>query len=453
MENLLNLKNTNFYHIYPLGFLGAPFENKDNKVCYLFDKLVNFIPYFKELNINAIYLGPVFESTSHGYDTKDYFKIDRRLGDNNSFKKVIHSFKSAGIKVILDGVFNHVGREFWAFLDLLENGYNSKYKDYFKNIDFNSRSPYNDPFSYESWEGHYNLVKLNLLNNDVVNYLFDAIKMWIDEFDIDGIRFDAANCLDISFLKKVRDFTKSIKPDFWLMGEVIHGDYNYFANSNALDSITNYECFKGIYSSHNDHNYFEIAHSLNRQFGDGGIYKNISTYNFLDNHDVNRIASNLKNKEHLFNCYTILFTMPGVPSIYYGSEVSILGKKENNSDLPLRPELSLSYLNSNKGDLFYHIKKLGELKIKYSSLNSLNYTNVLIKNEQLVYKRYDLNEEIFVLLNLSNEKCDLFVDCLNGEYKNLLNDEVLSINSNVSLDKCSSLILIKYWLIFYFVLY
>ena len=140
--------------------------------------------------------------------------------------------------------------------------------------------------------------------------------MWVETFDIDGLRLDAADCIDKEFFKQLKVYTQGLKKDFWLMGEIIHGDYKMWANPDMMHSVTNYECWKGIYSSHNDKNYFEIAHSLRRQFAKGGIYENLRLYNFLDNHDVNRIASLLKNPADLENAYTMLFCMPGIPSVY-----------------------------------------------------------------------------------------------------------------------------------------
>ena len=270
------------YNIYPLGYCGAPKEN-DRQQSYRLDKIYDSIDHFKRLGVNVMVFNPVFESSRHGYDTIDYRKIDCRLGDNASFKKICDTLRENGIRVILDGVFNHVGRDFFAFKDVQEKKWDSPYCGWFQNLHFNGSSPYGDPFWYEGWAGHYDLVKLNLGNEDVVQYLLGAVEYWIDEFGIDGLRLDAADVIDVNFFRRLKQLCKSKKPDFWLYGEITHGDYNRIANGDMLDSVTNYECYKGIYSSHNDHNYFEIAHSLGRQFQNGGIYQNIYTYNFVDN--------------------------------------------------------------------------------------------------------------------------------------------------------------------------
>ena len=411
-----------FYHIYPLGFCGAPMENKSGTAKNRLQKLESWIPHLKGMGVNALYLGPVFESEAHGYDTRDYRVIDRRLGTNAMLKKLVQKLHENGIRVVLDGVFNHVGRSFWAFRDVLENGEGSRYCGWFANLRFGGQSPYGDRFIYEGWQGHYNLVKLNLKNQEVVAHLLEAVGMWMDEFGIDGLRLDAADCVDIGFFQQLRGYCKGKNPDFWLMGEIIHGDYNRWANPQALDSVTNYECWKGIYSSHNDHNYFEIAHSLNRQSGAGGIYRGLCLYNFVDNHDVDRVASLLREPENLFNVYTLLYTMPGIPSVYYGSEWGIRGKKEKNSDAPLRPCLELSDIPQGCPGLLPHLQKLGMIRRMLPALQYGEYASALIKNEQFVFSRRTSEHAAYIALNQASnpqyiefraqEHC--LVDCLSG---------------------------------------
>lgn len=394
-----------FYHIYTLGFCGAPkVNNEEELVVNRIAKVIDWIPHFKDLGVNAIYFGPLFESTSHGYDTIDYTKIDKRLGTNDDFKAVCKALHKANIKVILDGVFNHVGRDFIGFKDLQKNKWNSKYKDWFQNVNFDGRSPYGDEFWYEGWEGHFNLVKLNLKNPEVVHYIFSAIEGWIKEFEIDGLRLDVAYCMDQDFFRGLRQFVDSKKEDFWLMGEMVHGDYRRLVAPELLNSSTNYECYKGIYSSHNDKNYFEINHSLNRLFAQGGLYQGFKLYNFIDNHDVTRIGSILKNKKHIENVYTLLFTMPGIPSIYYGSEWMIEGEKGRGSDDSLRPELELKDLQQKDDTLIKHIKKLSEAKSELKALSHGDYKQVIVKNEQLVYERSCEDENVYVALNLADQE-------------------------------------------------
>lgn len=432
------------YNIYPLGFAGAPREN-DFQLEYRLDKIYDWIDNFKKLGINTIVFNPVFESTRHGYDTIDYYKIDSRLGDNNSFKEICDTLHKKGIRIILDGVFNHVGRDFFAFKDVQQNRENSQYCSWFMNLNFGGNNHYNDGFCYEGWAGHIDLVKLNLDNLQVVDHLIGAVKFWIEEFGIDGLRLDAADCINLEFFKKLRNTCLAMKHDFWLYGEIIGGDYNRWANENALHSVTNYECYKGIYSSHNDHNYFEIAHSLNRQFGDGGIYGNIYTFNFVDNHDVNRVASMLKEKEHLQNVYTILYTMPGVPCIYYGSEWAVEGMRTKYSDYELRPCLDINNIPNPNYKLYNHICKLGAVRKALPALKYGKFRNVNIKNEQLVYMRESNDQKVFVALNLSVS--DYNIDINTGEsgiLTDALTGDKFETDGNVyiKLEPCSARILV-----------
>ena len=413
-------KDAQFYHIYPLGFCGAP-RFHEHEIYHRILKIKEWIPHIKALHCNAIYLGPVFESYEHGYDTSDYQMIDHRLGTNEDFKEVCDALHEEGIKIVLDGVFNHVGRNFWAFQDVMQNQQSSNYCDWFHHLRFDAQSPMQDSFTYDAWEGHYNLVKLNLSNEKVVSYLLESIAMWMDEFDIDGLRLDAADCIDPQFFKRLKTFCYNKNPDFWLMGEIIHGDYNRWANEEMLDSVTNYECYKGLYSSHNEKNYFEIAHSLQRQFGKGGIYAPLVLYSFVDNHDVNRLASTVKDKRDLNNIYTILYTMPGIPSVYYGSEWAITGKKHDGSDADIRPCLALD--NKEYDDtLCNHIAALGRIYEALPILRHGNYEQVLVKNEQFVFARFMGQEYVYIACNVSEEIVDVSFSVLNHIYTELFSN-------------------------------
>lgn len=430
---LTSIKNAVFYHIYPLGFCGVINNKKNILSASGFDKFDDkWINHLKNMGINSVYFGPIFQSSYHGYDTIDYLKIDDRLGTNDDFKNIVSKLHANNIRVIIDGVFNHVGRDFWAFVDVKNNKANSQYSSWF-NIDFNGNSNYNDGFYYEGWEGHYDLVKLNLYNKNVRDYLLHVVEEWVHEFDIDGIRLDVAYLLNKNFIKELRLTTNKFNNDFWLMGEMIHGDYNSIVSPEMLHSATNYELYKGLYSSHNDKNYFEIAYSLNRQFGEYGIYKNLTLYNFVDNHDVNRIATIINDKRYLNNIYTLLFTIPGVPSIYYGSEWGIEGDK-SITDLNLRPELSIdNFDNDDKS------KKLEDFITKLISIRKNNkeltlgiYKEFIVKNKQFVFGRYLNDNWIIILLNLDDK--EEYIE-LNSIFKkkdiiNLLDENDKYINEN-----------------------
>ncbi|MBQ3162723.1 MAG: DUF1653 domain-containing protein [Oscillospiraceae bacterium] len=418
------IEKSNIYHLYPLGFCGCErfrSEAKDlNKGRIL--KVIEWIPHLKSLNMNAIYFGPIFESFEHGYDTTDYYTIDKRLGTNEDFAKVCEELHKNGIRVILDGVFNHVGRDHFAFKDLQQNGQNSRYKDWFAGVNFGGRSPYGDSFSYDGWNGCYNLVKLNLYNNEVVEHLFGAVKMWIEKWGIDGIRFDAADCLTDDFIRRIHTLTRSMRPDFWLMGEIIHGQYNHWANPEMFDCVTNYQCYKGIYSSHNDRNYFEIAHSIDYQ---NGQYGNLYMYNFLDNHDVSRLMSVLKDPARVECCYTMMYGMYGVPSIYYGSEFGIYGAKGHGAeaDLPVRPCLDLNNIPDRNDELLKHISALGAIRLSTPAIQSGGYSKMELRNQTFSFKREKDGEEVYILLNVSdgdytfrfNTKYGKLVDLLTGK--------------------------------------
>jgi cyclomaltodextrinase / maltogenic alpha-amylase / neopullulanase len=397
--------NTIFYHIYPLGFTGAPHQNdfSSNAVPRL-EKIYSWLDHIQYLGANALYLGPLFESTAHGYDTADYFHVDRRLGTRGTLAQLSDELHRRGMRLILDGVFNHVGRDFWAFRDVLQQGRSSAYVDWFY-LDFSQPGPKGDPFTYQTWAGHYSLVKLNLHNPDVRRHLFEAVEMWVHEFDIDGLRLDAADAVDLDFLKALSAFGRSLRPDFWLVGEIIHGDYRQWANPDTLDSVTNYEVYKSLYSSHVDRNYFELAYALNRQFGAGGIYRGLPLYTFADNHDVDRVASSLRDARHLYPLHILLFTMPGVPSIYYGSEWGISGARTPFNDRMLRPALGLSEMNAANPhpDLPGVIHHLAQIHKSSQALSFGDYEQLQVNSEQFAFMRQAGRERILVAVNASNE--------------------------------------------------
>lgn len=383
-----------FYHIYPLGLCGCPHDN-NGETGEHFDKLNEWAEHAKRIGCNAIYIGPLFESGSHGYDTTDYRLVDRRLGTNDDFKQFVKNCHANGVKVIVDGVFNHTGRDFFAFQDIKQNRENSRYKDWYCNVNFWGNNEYNDGFSYDNWGGYNLLAKLNLWNPEVKNYHLETVKFWVDEFDIDGIRLDAADVLDFGFMKELRSFCNGLKPDFWLMGEVIHGDYSRWVNDDMLHSVTNYELHKGLYSGHNDHNYFEIAHTIKRL---NGIVGDKKLYTFCDNHDVARIYSKLNNKAHMYNVAILVYTVPGIPSIYYGSEFGIPGNKENGSDWNLRPDLNLADFNE-KDKLPALYTTLGHLKQRFPELTYGDYRELYLTTGQFAFARCLDGRAVITALN------------------------------------------------------
>ncbi|HIQ97148.1 MAG TPA: alpha-glucosidase C-terminal domain-containing protein [Candidatus Limivivens merdigallinarum] len=435
-----------FYHIYPLGLLGAPKENREEETVHRMKELLPWISHIKDLGCTAIYIGPLFESTSHGYDTRDYKRVDRRLGDNEDFKEFVEECHASGIRVVVDGVFNHTGREFFAFQDIQKNREGSPYCKWYKGINFGWNNPYNDGFGYEAWRNCFELVNLNLYEREVKDYLLDVIRFWIQEFDIDGIRLDCADCLDFEFMKEMRSVTAGEKKDFWLMGEVIHGDYARWVNDEMLHSVTNYELHKGLYSGHNDHNYFEIAHTIRRQFDEnGGIYRGRTLYSFADNHDVDRLASKLKNKEHMFPEYTLLYTLPGIPSIYYGSEWGMEGKKEGPCDDYLRPAIKLTDMEGKAEELLNHLKALGKLKKENPELSYGKYRELVLTNRQYAFARILDNEAVIVAVNNDENPAEIRVPLpIGGKVTDAFSEEEMSLeggNVKIALKACGSVCL------------
>lgn len=447
-----------FYHIYPLGMCGALTINPGEEVYggirtpnrMGIEDIKEIIPHLNSLGVSAVYIGPLFESMSHGYDTTDYRLVDKRLGTNENFVTLVREFHRAGIRVVVDGVFNHSGRNFFAFRDLREKKAASQYRDWYSCVNFSGSSAFNDGFSYEAWHGFKELPRFNLKNPAVKDYLKDVIRFWKSEFDIDGIRLDCADVLDFDFMKELRTLADSFESDFWLMGEVIHGDYSRWANDHTLHSVTDYEMHKGIFSGHNDHNYFEIAHSAKRLFDEnGGIARGVRLYNFVENHDVDRLPDKLTDMGNWKNCYTICYTLPGIPSIYYGGEFAVRGRKTAGSDAPLRPRLlpqDYLRLETEKSEYFSHLKYLGALKKGIPALTEGRYEQLMLTNRQYAFARVIKDEKLAVVL-LNNDSnpavmkfkvpyAGMYTDTFSGEEIDAGNGEIY-----VTLDAYSSAVL------------
>lgn len=422
-----------FYHIYPLGLAGAPTENSYGPVEHRLNTLLPWISHIKEIGCNALYIGPLFESVGHGYETTDYKKLDSRLGDNKDLKNFVSECHDAGIKVIFDGVFNHTGRDFFAFKDIQKNRENSPYRDWYCNVNFGGNNEYNDGFSYDNWGGYNLLVKLNQRNPAVKDYICDAIRFWVSEFDVDGIRLDAADVLDFDFMQALRHLANEVKPDFWLMGEVIHGDYSRWVNEGTLHSVTNYQLHKALYSGHNDHNFFEIAHTVKRLYEMGGSRPDgLKLYNFVDNHDVERIHTKLNNKAHFAPVHILMYTLPGIPSIYYGSEFAIEGRKEKWSDASLRPALNLSDFKDavKTNPATELIAALGHARQKSKALAYGDYRELMLTNRQYAFSRNFESESAIVTVNNDDSDFTMTVGAGNsGTYVGVLSGEKVSVNN------------------------
>lgn len=415
------LYDTTLYQIYPLGMLDCPFEAPAvgdeaaiaaQTELHRVRRLADWAPYLRELGVGAILLNPVLASDTHGYNTRGFFHIDCRMGTNEDFAQTVTALHEQGIRVIWDAVFNHVGRGFWAFRDVREKRWDSPYVDWF-NINFDGDTHFGDGFWYESWEGNQDLVKLDLRNPAVVDHLLEAVRFWKHELGVDGLRLDVAYSLDRDFMRRLRELAEELGGEprangapgdgFPLIGEVLHGDYNLIVNDEMLHSCTNYECYKGLYSAFNSMNMFEIAHSLHRQFGSDPwcIYQGKHLVSFADNHDVTRLASILAMPHHLRPAYGLLFGMPGVPCLYYGSEWGQLGAKGTGyeADVALRPALdapnagalvspAAGYVGGTApNELTAFIQELMRARRNSRALCHGSYRNVAITNKQLLFER------------------------------------------------------------------
>jgi len=420
-----------FYHIYPLGLTGAPKQNPYAEPEHRLNTLFPWISHIKKIGCNALYIGPLFESVGHGYETTNYKKLDSRLGTNEDLTNFVKECHAQGIRVILDGVFNHTGRDFFAFRDIKQNRENSPYKDWYRNVSFWGNNEYNDGFSYENWGGYNLLVKLNQQNPAVKDYICDVIRFWVSEFDIDGIRLDAADVLNFDYMQALRRVANEVKPDFWLMGEVIHGDYSRWVNEGTLHSVTNYHLHKALYSGHNDHNYFEIAHTVKRLYEMGGNRpEGLKLYNFVDNHDVERIYTKLTNKAHFIPVHILLYTLPGIPSVYYGSEFGMEGKKEQFSDDSLRPALTLSdYVNAVTENPYTRLLAgLGQIRQATPALSYGDYKELLLTNRQYAFSRTHSGATVLVTVNNNDSDYVMTLPCgAATNYKGALSGEIISV--------------------------
>ena len=404
-----------FYHIYPLGLCGAPKTNPYGDEEHRLRELWPWVEHLERLGVTGLYIGPLFESGSHGYDTTDYRRLDRRLGSNADLKDFVRHCHDHGIRVVLDAVFNHSGRDFFAFRDLKERREQSAYKEWYCGVNFWNNNEFGDGFSYDNWGGYNLLAKFNLRNPQVVNYHLETVRYWVSEFDIDGLRLDTADVLDFDFMRALRGLANSVKPEFWLMGEVIHGEYQRWVNPGMLHAVTDYALHKALFSGHNDHNYFEIAHTLNRFMQNGIDCRTL--YSFVDNHDVERIHTKLNDKRQWLPVHILLFCLPGIPSVYYGSEFGIDGRKtRGGSDDEIRPCLKLNELLSEENPCLEIIRALGQIYREEKTLAWGEYQQLVLTTKQYVFRR----DDILVAVNNDGCACEISIPCADGVYRGAL---------------------------------
>ena len=325
-----------WWHVYPLGFTGAEREALPDGASPVsrLRKLEPWLDYLLELGANGLALGPVFDSETHGYDTVDHLRVDRRLGTDEDLAWLVDRCRSRGIRVLLDGVFSHVGRGFGPFRDVLENGRDSRYAGWFR-IHWDRPGPDGAPFDYDDFEGHHHLVALDHTNPEVVEYVADVMSHWL-AFGADGWRLDAAYAAPPRFWAETLTRVRQHHHEAWFVGEVIHGPYEPWISGAGLDSVTQYELWKAVWSSLNDHNFWELGWALQRHDQFATAFRPLT---FLGNHDVTRVASKIFDERHLGHAEAVQFTVAGVPSIYAGDEQAFTGVKEETptGDDAVRP--------------------------------------------------------------------------------------------------------------------
>ncbi len=394
-----------FYHIYPLGFLGAPRRNdRQGQVVPRLADLRRWFDHIAGLGVTAIYFGPLFESGSHGYDTIDYFTVDRRLGDITLFKQLVDELHARGLRIIVDGVFHHTSRDFFAFRDIREKGRDSRYAGWYL-INWGSDSRYGDGFAYECWEGHQSLPRLNLDNREVRNYIFQVCQMWLGDIGVDGWRLDVAYAISPDFWWEFRRICKQINPDSFLLGELIHGDYRAYVAPDLLDAAINYQLYTSIWRSLNDANYWELQAVMERAIHpEFGLYRDLALFNFLGNHDVTRILSQLKNPRDVYLALIFLLTAPGIPCLYYGDEVGMTGRKEDG-DATLRQPMPApeAAWPDTQHHLYREIARLVSIRRSHPSLIYGSYATLHAKDTLFSFMRRHTREVVVVALN-SGEK-------------------------------------------------
>lgn len=367
-----------WWHVYPLGFCGAPIREADERVTHRLDRLEGWLDYAITLGASGLLLGPVFASESHGYDTVDFFRIDPRLGDDEDFDRLVAACRSRGLRVLLDGVFNHVGAGHPWFRQALAEGPDSERAALFR-IDWSGPQPRAADF-----EGHASLVALNHTHPSVVDLVSDVMRHW-QRRGIDGWRLDAAYAVDPAFWGRILPGIREEFPDSFIVGEVIHGDYPRIVAETGMDTVTQYELWKASWSSLLDQNFYELAAALERH---NDFLGQFVPQTFIGNHDVTRIASRVGDQQAAL-ALVILCTVGGIPSIYYGDEQAYHGIKYDDwggddqvrPPFPPRPE-DLSTLGR---WLFEVHQQLIGLRRRHPWLVRARTEVVSLANEHIVY--------------------------------------------------------------------
>jgi len=389
-----------WWQVYPLGFVGAEQESSASAaVTHRLGHLVSWLDYAVNLGVSGILLGPVFASSTHGYDTTDHFEIDKRLGDDADFDALIKAAHDRGLRVVLDGVFNHVGRECPIFQRAIAGGPDSPDAAWFR---LTWRGVGEEP-DYATFEGYRQLVAVNHDAPAVAAYVTRVMIHWLDR-GIDGWRLDAAYAVPRPFWAHVLPVVRARHPHAYIFGEVIHGDYAGFVRETGVDGVTQYELWKAIWSAINDRNFFELAWALDRH---NAMLDTFAPHTFIGNHDVTRIASQLRDERHLAHALVILMTCGGVPSIYAGDEQAFRGSKEHRAggDDAIRPAFPVSPAElAPFGWPIYRLhQELIGLRRRNPWLNRARSRMTELRNTDLTLEAFHENNRLWVALNLSEE--------------------------------------------------
>lgn len=385
-----------FWHIYPLGMLGADMTGQDHTPTHRLADLVGWLDYAITLGVNGLLLGPIFESRTHGYDTVDYFQIDRRLGTDDDLRRLIDEAHKRGIRVVLDGVFNHVSQDFWAFRQARDQGPDSPEATMF-HLRWDG-----DQMHHASWEGHDQLVQLNHDDPAVVDHVFQAMSHWLAA-GIDGWRLDAAYSTNPAFWAAVLPRVRRAWPDAWIMGEIIHGDYAAFVQQTGVNSVTQYELWKAIWSSLNDVNLWELTWALGRH---NAMLDHFVPYTFIGNHDTDRIASKVTDARHCHHPLVLLMTLGGIPAIYYGDELGLTATRGTGleADFPVRPAFPASpaKLHADVNETYRLHQQLIGLRRRHPWLHRARARVVTHDRSELAFEATDGTNRLLVALNLAD---------------------------------------------------
>jgi cyclomaltodextrinase len=390
-----------WWHVYPLGFVGAErAAPADGAITSRLGRLTGWLDYVVELGANGLALGPVFAASTHGYDTVDHHRIDPRLGSDADFDALVAAAHDRGLRVLLDGVFNHVGREHPAFRAVVEQGPAAPTAEWFRLRWPDGWRPGTAP-QYDSFEGHDQLVALDHSSPAVAGWVTEVMTSWLDR-GADGWRLDAAYAVPTSFWATVLPRVRERHPDAYVVGEVIHGDYTRVVQESGMDAVTQYELWKAIWSSLNDGNLHELAHALGRH---DGFLESFVPLTFVGNHDVTRIASRLTDVRHLPHALAVLFTVGGTPSVYAGDEQAFTGVKEDRAggDDAVRPPFpdSPDELAPYGWSTYRLHQELIGVRRRHRWLHRARTTPLHRDNRQFSYATSADGERLVVALNLA----------------------------------------------------